>query len=50
MRGGRRLVYRVQTGPEGLPRDTRVSLAGFDEALATYRRLLREHGLLPGEG
>ncbi len=46
MRAGQRLAYRVQTAPDGLPRDMNVSLAGFSEALATYRQVIRSHGLL----
>ncbi len=46
MRAGERLAYRVQTAPDGLPRDMNVSLAGFTEALATYREVIRSHGLL----
>ncbi len=45
-RAGARLAYRVQTAPDGLPRDTNVSLAGFTQALATYREVIRDHGLL----
>ncbi len=46
MRAGKRLAYRVQTAPDGLPRDMNVSLAGFTQALATYREVIRSHGLL----
>ena len=46
MRAGKRLAYRIQTAPDGLPRDMNVSLAGFTEALATYREVIRSHGLL----
>lgn len=47
MQAGKRLVYRVHTAPEGLARDTQMSLTTFREALATYRRQLRVHSLLP---
>ncbi len=50
MRAGARLAYRVQTAPDGLPRDTNVSLAGFTQALATYREVIRSHGLLAPKG
>ncbi len=46
MRAGKRLAYRIQTAPDGLPRDMNVSLAGFSQALATYREVIRSHGLL----
>lgn len=46
MRAGRSMVFRVQTAPDGLPRDTHVSLAGFRDALSTYRGAIRTHGLL----
>lgn len=48
MRVGRSMVYRVQTVPDGLPHDTRVSVEGFAEALSVYRRVIRQHGLLSG--
>ena len=47
MRAGKKLVYRVHTAPEGLPRDTQTSLTTFGKALATYRQQLRVHSLLP---
>ena len=47
MRVGGRLTYRVHTQPAALPSDTRISLAGFAQSLATYRREIRRHGLLP---
>ncbi len=50
LRAGERLAYRVQTAPDGLPRDMNVSLAGFTQALATYRQVIRSHGLLGPEG
>jgi hypothetical protein len=50
MRAGKRLAYRIQTAPDGLPRDMNVSLAGFAEALATYRQVIRGHGLLGPKG
>ena len=46
MRAGRSAVFRIQTGPDGLPRDARISLLGFREALRDYRNALRAHGLL----
>jgi hypothetical protein len=46
MSSGSRLVYRVQTAPDGLPRDIHVALAGFRDALARYREVIRSHGLL----
>lgn len=50
MRAGSRLVYRVQTAPDGMPRDMRIPLGTFSEAFDIYRRTLREHGLLPADG
>ncbi len=50
MRAGKRLAYRVQTAPDGLPRDMNVSLAGFADALSTYREVIRSHGLLQPKG
>jgi invasion protein IalB len=50
MRAGKRLAYRVQTAPDGLPRDMNVSLAGFSQALAAYRQVIRSHGLLSPKG
>ena len=46
MIAGNRLVYRVQTAPDGLPHDTRIALDGFGDALNTYRELLRAHDML----
>lgn len=46
MRKGRRITARIQTLPDGLPRDSRISLEGFDDALATYRRTIRAQGIL----
>lgn len=46
MRAGRAAVLRVQTIPDGMPRDTRVSLKGFRVALSAYRSAIRAHGLL----
>lgn len=46
MRAGRSAVFRIQTMPDGMPRDTRVSLIGFRDALADYRTAVRTHGLL----
>jgi len=50
MRAGKRLAYRVQTAPDGLPRDMNVSLSGFSQALAAYRQVIRSHGLLGPKG
>lgn len=47
MQKGDQVIYRVQTPPDGLPIDTRVGLLGFRQALATYRGLVRVHGLIP---
>lgn len=47
MLSGQILVFRLQTYPEGLPQDVRVSLAGFEAALLAYRQALRTFGLLP---
>ena len=46
MRSGRRMTARIQTLPDGMPRDVRISLEGFDDALATYRRTIRAQGIL----
>ncbi|SLN55967.1 hypothetical protein OCH7691_02409 [Oceanibacterium hippocampi] len=46
--GGRDVVYRVQTAPDGMPLDMRVPLAGFREALEVYRGVIRHHGLIGG--
>ena len=46
LRSGRKAIFRVQTLPDGLPRDTRISLIGFREALRDYRTAIRTHGLL----
>lgn len=46
MAAGARMVYRVQTAPDGMPRDMNVSLAHFRDALARYREVIRSHGLL----
>lgn len=46
MGAGKRLVYRVQTAPDGLPRDVHVGLDRFRDALARYREVIRSHGLL----
>lgn len=48
MRAGGKLVFRIHTVPDALPQDTFVSLEGFDDALSTYRREVRRHGLLTG--
>lgn len=49
MRSGKTIIFRVQTAPDGMPRDTRVSLKRFREALRAYRVALRGHGLLKGK-
>lgn len=46
MRAGKAMIYRVQTAPDGLPSDTRVSLATFPRALEIYRRVIRAHNML----
>ena len=46
MMAGERLVYRVQTAPDGLPHDTRIGLDGFSDGLNDYRQLLRAHEML----
>jgi len=43
-----RVVFRIQTAPEGMPRDAIVSLQGFGQALEVYRREVRRYGLLDG--
>lgn len=46
---GQRLVFRVHTAPEGLPRDTQVILGQpFRDAFTAYRQTLRAHEILPG--
>jgi invasion protein IalB len=47
MRTGEQLIFRIQTAPHGLPRDTPLSLKGFAGAFDAYRQQLRIHGLLP---
>lgn len=49
MRAGKVAIFRVQTAPDGMPRDTRVSLKEFREALHSYRTAIRQHGLLKGK-
>ena len=46
MVAGSRLVYRVQTAPDGLPHDTQIGLDGFGDALNNYRQLLRAHEMI----
>ena len=46
MRVGRQILYRIHTAPEGMPRDTFISLEGFADSLVTYRQEIRRHGLL----
>jgi len=46
MRAGKTMVFRVQTAPDGLPRDTHVSLKGFRTSLRSYRNAIRAHRLL----
>jgi hypothetical protein len=43
---GERLVFRVRVAPNGRPQETEVSLAGFKDALATYRAEIRRHRIL----
>ncbi|NQU71565.1 MAG: hypothetical protein HQ514_13510 [Rhodospirillales bacterium] len=43
MQAGRKVVYRVQTLPDGMPRDMRVSLVPFKRAFQIYRSVLRSH-------
>lgn len=43
MQAGRRIIYRVQTRPDGMPRDMRVSLVPFKRAFEIYRGVLRSH-------
>lgn len=49
MRAGKVVIFRVQTAPDGMPRDTRLSLKDFREALHAYRMAIREYGLLNGK-
>jgi hypothetical protein len=46
MRAAPKLVFRVETAPDGLPRDTPVTLAPFRNALAAYREAIRRNGIL----
>lgn len=46
MRAGKKLTYRVETAPDGMPRDVRVSLVPFAHAFDTYRGVIRSHGVL----
>lgn len=43
MQAGRQVVYRVQTLPDGMPRDMRVSLVPFKRAFQIYRSVIRSH-------
>jgi hypothetical protein len=43
MQAGRKVVYRVQTLPDGMPRDMRVSLVPFKRAFQIYRSVIRSH-------
>ena len=45
MRAGRKLIIRVQTFPDGMPRDVKISLAGFGPAFDAYRGALRIHNI-----
>lgn len=44
MQAGKKVTYRVQTLPDGMSRDMRVSLVPFRRALEIYRSVLRSHG------
>ncbi len=46
MQAGRKAIYRVQTAPDGMPRDMRVSLVPFKRAFEIYRGVLRAKGVL----
>ncbi len=46
MRAADRLVFRIETAPDALPRDTPVGLGPFREALAAYRQAIRGNGIL----
>jgi hypothetical protein len=43
MQAGRSVLYRVQTRPDGMPRDMRISLVPFKRAFEIYRGVLRSH-------
>lgn len=43
MQAGRKITYRVQTLPDGMPRDMRVSLVPFKRAFEIYRGVMRSH-------
>jgi len=46
---GTGLTYRFHTaGAEALPRDTRIRLGSYPDALKVYRQEIRRHGLLKG--
>lgn len=46
MVAGKKVTYRTQTYPDGLPHDVRVSVVTFRRALQIYRGVIRSHGLL----
>jgi hypothetical protein len=47
MNEGQHLVFRIYTGPEGLPRDVHVALGySFTEAFTAYRQTLRAHKMI----
>ena len=50
MARGTVLTYRFHSAGEALPRDTRIRLKGYPEALRVYRQEIRRHGLLQGGG
>lgn len=43
MQAGRKIIYRVQTLPDGMPRDMRLSLIPFKRAFEIYRGVMRSH-------
>ena len=43
MQAGRKIIYRVQTLPDGMPRDMRLSLVPFKRAFEIYRGVMRSH-------
>ena len=43
MQAGRKIIYRVQTLPDGMPHNMRLSLAPFKRAFEIYRGVMRSH-------
>ncbi len=43
MQAGRKIIYRVQTLPDGMPRNMRLSLVPFKRAFEIYRGVMRSH-------